>query len=306
MKWINVSKDRPCPICGKPDWCRHGELGTHCMRDDSGKQQSGGGSFFVYDQRPSPKPLVYRPVEVKPEHTIDADAIWRRLVMRTNADAVADAARKIGVSPESLESLGTAWAPGNSAWAFPMRDGNNRVVGIRLRADNGKKWAITGSRQGLFIPNVEPQPLVFICEGPTDTAAALTLGLFAIGRPSCQGCHDHLRTALKRMGVRRVVLTSDNDTPGINGAQKLANDLHLPCCLWIPPAKDIREFLKCGGTKAMADSLIRNLVWQQPNNGTTPAFYTSVPMVHEVQRQGVKEKAAVPAPIHVPHHPYND
>src|SRR6185295_4140079 len=94
-------------------------------------------------------------------------------------------AATLGVKSEALEALGCAWAEPYRAWAFPMRNGDRNVIGIRLRNDAGHKWAVKGSKQGLFSPSYPASQTGFICEGPTDTAAALSIGLWAIGRPSC-------------------------------------------------------------------------------------------------------------------------
>jgi hypothetical protein len=58
-----------------------------------------------------------------------------------------------------------------------MNDGKRSVIGIRLRNDLGRKWAVTGSRQGLFLPGPHPGQTVLIVEGPTDAAAAVDLGV---------------------------------------------------------------------------------------------------------------------------------
>jgi hypothetical protein len=34
--------------------------------------------------------------------------------------------------------------------------------------------------------------------------------------------------------------------------------------IWIPPTKDLREYLKQGGTRAMIESAVRDTVWQVP------------------------------------------
>jgi DNA primase len=143
-----------------------------------------------------------------------------------------------------------------------MRDGAGSIVGIRLRADDGRKWAVKGSHQGIFIPSVQAQPIVYVTEGPTDTAAALTIGLYAIGRPSCNSGGQELKTACKRLGIRKAVLVADNDEPGIKGASKIASELGLPTCIYVPPAKDLREFVKLGGTKIMIESELKNTVWK--------------------------------------------
>jgi putative DNA primase/helicase len=54
QNWINVSKNRPCKVCGKPDWCSESEDGKHriCRREGAGataeKVDSAGGTYWVH------------------------------------------------------------------------------------------------------------------------------------------------------------------------------------------------------------------------------------------------------------------
>jgi phage/plasmid primase-like uncharacterized protein len=167
----------------------------------------------------------------------------------------------LGVSAAALASLNAVYAPPHQAWAFPMKDGYGNAVGVRLRANDGRKWAVRGSRQGIFLPETEPQRRVYVCEGPTDTAAALTIGLFAVGRPSCNCGGAEIRTACQRLGIREAVIVADNDRPGLQGAARVAGELGVKACIFVPPAKDIREFVQLGGTRQLIESELKNTVW---------------------------------------------
>src|SRR5262245_61584297 len=52
--WHDVSRHTPCPICGKPDWCRISADGAWaiCRRVDTGsgmhKQDKGGTDYWLY------------------------------------------------------------------------------------------------------------------------------------------------------------------------------------------------------------------------------------------------------------------
>ncbi len=107
-----------------------------------------------------------------------------------------------------------------------MRDEMGSVIGIRLRRSDGFKWAIRGSRNGLFIPAGAyfHHHTLCICEGPTDTAAALTLGLQVIGRPFCRGGTQMLVSFCRQLQAP-VAIVSDADGPGIAGAEALADEL---------------------------------------------------------------------------------
>lgn len=134
------------------------------------------------------------------------------------------------------------------------------VVGIRLRNERGK-FAVRGSRQGIFLANAAPQKTLFVCEGPTDTAAAVELGLFAVGRPNCCCGGVEIKVFARRHDCRRVVIISDNDKPGLDGARKVGGELKLPFAVYVPPAKDVREFVRLGGTRAMIENTLNSTIW---------------------------------------------
>jgi hypothetical protein len=129
-----------------------------------------------------------------------------------------------------------------------------------LRNERGK-FAVRGSRQGIFLASVRPQKTLFVCEGPTDTAAAVELGLFAVGRPNCCCGGPEIRVYARVKQCSRVVVVSDNDKPGLDGARKVGGELKLPFALYVPPAKDLREFVRLGGTRAMIENTLKSTLW---------------------------------------------
>ncbi len=191
---------------------------------------------------------------------INATALHRGWLAGTKAEAVAAFAATLGLSAAALAAVGAAWAPAHAAWAFPMRDGYGNVVGIRLRNERGK-FAVRGSRQGVFLAEVPAQKILFVCEGPTDTAAAVELGLFAVGRPNCCCGGPEIRTYARRHECAKAVIVSDNDKPGLDGARKVGGELKLPYAVYVPPAKDLREFVRLGGTRAMIENTLNHTVW---------------------------------------------
>lgn len=187
-------------------------------------------------------------------------------------------AERLGVSRDSLDAIGAAWSGKYCAWAFPMRDGEGEIVGVRLRSEDGSKWAITGSRQGLFYDadmlTSEGDKILYVTEGPTDTAAVLTLGLPAAGRASCNGQAEQIFILCKARGFRRFVVIADNDTakekrdgtafyPGREGAEKMAKEVGLPFKMILPPAKDIRAWVNEGATAATLATLERQMIWRK-------------------------------------------
>lgn len=258
-KWLRVNKQNPCVVCSRIDWdtyCPELNLAC-CMRVESARPAKNGGWLHRFDGSKARQPIRSAPVVFAPK--IDAVAILE--TFDHDPGRIANLANSIGVTVASLIALGCAWAQPHRAWAFPMCDSRGHPVGIRLRADNGQKWAVTGSRQGIFVPHVPAGQTAFICEGPTDTAAALSIGCYALGRPSCSAGLDEITATLANKGVRRMVVVSDNDSPGIRGAEKLSMMVPIPSCIFVPPAKDMRAFVQNGGTLALIDCCLKNVVW---------------------------------------------
>jgi hypothetical protein len=274
--WPTVTVDNPCPICGKPDWCAIGDRSIKCMREPSQHPAKDGGWYHFLEQSGKAVKVRIAQQNQREQNVLSAinwESLWLSFVGGSN-ESILQFGIRLGVTFNSLCALQCLWSTENKSWAFPMRDGKNEMVGIRLRNEEGKKWAIKGSRQGLFIPQrIEAKSPCLITEGPTDCAAALTLGYFAIGRANCHNGAGELRIALKRLKVSRIVIVADNDSkhkrtgeewePGIEGAQRLAKELKMPHVIWVTPTKDLREFVKMGGTKQLADSMINNLIWKK-------------------------------------------
>ena len=231
---------------------------VECMRVQSDRAARSGG--WLHRQGLSPMRLPPR-VPLPAQPTINATKLMREWLAATPATALAEFASSLGVSTLSLAAVGTACAAPHSAWAFPMCDGHGNVVGIRLRNERGK-FAVRGSRQGIFLADVPPQKTLFVCEGPTDTAAAVELGLFAVGRPNCCCGGPEIKIYARRHQCNRAVIISDNDKPGLDGAKKVGAELKLPFAIYVPPAKDLREFVRLGGTRAMIENTLKGTVWQ--------------------------------------------
>lgn len=263
MKWYRVTRKQPCRVCQKPDWCTFDDNGAACcMRVESDRPMRNGGWLHrgEGDRRleyvPLPKP---EPIQRLPWSAMLAN--WARL---TDTEQLIVFADRLGVSAMALRILGCAWAGEHRAWAFPMRNGGGVVVGIRLRNWQGDKWAVKHSKQGLFYSLTPLAGTLYICEGPTDTAAGLTLGLQTVGRPSCRGCLDALKRLIERFSPAGIVVIADRDSAGQDGAFTLQETLSVRSIVWTPPAKDLREFVRLGGTRELIEAETRNLQWKEP------------------------------------------
>jgi len=276
MIWQHATKKNPCPICGREDWCSFGERMMLCQRVESARPHSKGGWFHGYPGSDGNfKVTKFIPPTRSAPQVLDAESVMDSV---SGAGDIKSLSESLGVSMDSLDALAVGYSHAHKAWAFPMSDGDGKYIGIRLRNKDGQKWAVTGSRQGVFLPksNFKVTPKVcYLPEGPTDTAALLSMGLFSIGRPTCMSGNELVAQALKRLKIYKAVIISDNDglkqfankesRPGIIGAKKLKKELGINSVIWMPPApiKDVREFYKRGGTAQQIENEIKSKVWSK-------------------------------------------
>lgn len=258
-----VTKQNRCKICSHDSWCLEGTSVCVCMRvaSDKPKPFRGGEVGWIHSLDGKVTPPYVKPAPLPP--VINVGKILREYRSATSTRSIHMLAKMLGVSTDSLIDLEFLHSRWEEAWAVPMCDGHGNYIGIRIRHMDGRKWAEPGSHSGIFIPRCQPQSMALILEGPTDTAAALSLGFYGIGRPSCSGGVPHLVTAVKRLKIQRVVIVADNDDPGIRGATDLQKWLAVPSCMLVLPTKDLREFLRIGD-KSIIASMIDQMVWTQP------------------------------------------
>lgn len=275
VKWARANKRQPCAICGKANqWCLLSPDGAAaiCMTVPSTKPIDCKGAGQGYLHRlsdpvpPPPKPRPRPPAALGPVQEYLA-------LPEMPPEQIVALGTNLGVSAGSLARLGCRWSFEHHAAAFPMRDWQGEIVGVRLRTNDGAKFAITGSRAGLFLADGEVGDLItelWITEGPTDCAALLDLGVYAVGRPSCSGGVD----LIVPLAVgRNVVIMADADEPrtrpdgstwrpGRDGAEALAAALigHARTVKVIYPiaGKDVRDWLRAGLTPAALQSVVRN------------------------------------------------
>ena len=264
QQWSRASRHKPCPVCGKCDWCMISANGAVaiCPRTEDGAKKyiDGSGYLHVIDAaQPIPERKDEFGVEL-PEHNLVMSQLASRMLDACGQERLAGMANLLGVSEESLRLLRMGWSSSSDAFSFPMYRAGHRLIGIRLRNLQGRKWAIKGSRSGLFMPSrwIGGQKGIVICEGPTDTAAMLTLGFNAIGRPSAMGSHAMVE---ELVAGRPVCIMSDADEVGISSSKKLAAHLEKSACrrvgIMVPGAKDVRAWLNLGISREQMSSEIK-------------------------------------------------
>lgn len=191
---------------------------------------------------------------------------WRAMVKADRPQEVERREVMLGLPAGSLRRIGVVWAVGISALAAPMYGPGPDPIGVRFRADDGRKWAMSGSRNGLFGlgPTMEIQDTLYLPEGMTDTAALAGLGLWAIGRPSCTGGREYVRGLVRHVPVSTsIVVVSDADLPGRKGAATLADELtqdgrRVRILCPIPGYKDVRDWIADGATRESIEFAARS------------------------------------------------
>lgn len=249
---VPVTPEHPCEVCGKGGWCAHVVGGGSLCQRVASERRVGEAGWF-HPSRDGGGPVVVEAPKQKPPDYGTMLRAQRRYVAAMTADLWRDLVRDLGVDEPVLRSLGVGWAPEAGAYSFPMRDGDGRIIGIRYRALNGRKWALPGSKTGLFIGENEPLGIVMMPEGPSDAAVLRELGFTVWGRPDARSGAEHAKyrlTKLRSSGIEvdEIVVVGDDDVAGLSGATSFANRIAsaapLGVRVMIPPkGLDVRQWV---------------------------------------------------------------
>lgn len=266
--WKRVTKNNPCPICGKPDWClvSTDKTLTICPRVVSDKQIGDAG--YLHGKAGSDDRQKFLVSFIKTDEPIDMSSIAYECVLRFIKENISP---PFAMTKESRSAMLVGW-DGNG-WTFPMSDSGLRVIGIRIRRVDGGKHCVPGSTNALFIPRLtkrmRDEPYLLMPEGESDTIAALDIGCYAIGRPNCCSRIDMTRK-VAAASHKDIVIVADNDKPdkdgkraGLDGAIKIATSLVTSCKsvrIISPPKniKDLRDWITLGLDKDELYYIIKN------------------------------------------------
>ena len=303
-RFHKVSRREPCPVCGKSDWCVVSNDGgtAICFRTESDRPHDKGGWVHVLKRTLPPMRRDFAPVRRPRPQLIDMERVMQGFraefegdgTERDVFDSAIEIGAELGMPGAVVDRLVCGRSRFYSAWAFPMRDGDGKVVGVRLREYGGsRKWSVAGSKDGLFYdPELQAAETVshgmrgreiVVVEGPTDCAAGYAIGLATVGRSSCNTGAGHLKRLCERLRVSRVTIVTDNDSykermvhapggaptrtvwrPGMEGAERLAHDLGRMYRLVTPPRKDLREWLFAGLSADTFQTVADAQRWRMP------------------------------------------
>lgn len=272
--WIRVSNESPCEVCGRPDFCTRSTDGTvaKCMRIESEKKATGEFGGWIHRINGKPMAAVF----VAKRETVERD--WSEVAQSTfdrGAAIRVELATSLGVSVLSLERLfiGAGYddyrSLSYSTW--PEKRQGGKVLGIIRRYNvpvsdgGGNKLTMNGSKHGLYLPLDwwRGEGPVIVCEGGSDTAALLTLGLSAIGRPSNVGGVNHLIGALGDC-ERPIIILGERDRKAERIGQTSQCKQYCQGCSWCWPglygAKETASRLKASMSR-------KRILWRLPPNG---------------------------------------
>lgn len=290
MTWRRVSKQSPCVVCGKPDWCTVAADGAACcMRVQSNAPAANGG--WIHRNGRNTSGETARP------SAAELDTTMQRMRSAMTDDRAGAIATQLGVSVEALRALGVGFDSERNALAIPERDADGRIVGINFRASDGTRTH--RGKRALIVPDrVDTGAMLYVVEGGTDALAALSIGLTAVGRPSCTGGIDLVRSFVKLRGVTHAVIVADADAPGRRGAGQLAKALAvdgIAVRIIEPPSphKDLRDWIRAGATREAVIQLANDATpvtpSTKPAKSPGPATVPSAPA-----SSALKRFAAVP------------
>lgn len=287
-----VTRDEPCVICGKGNWCRRSRDGAHECHRKTEESINGftrlaitPAGFAVYRSAAADRESAHSslsPGRAKiPLAQADFSADDRKFRAVLPAERKAALAKKIGVSVAALDAVGIGEAHQDdlkrlrasgagwredypaAAFSFSECDATGAVIGFCFRTWDGRKGSPSGKvggKRGLIIPSTlatRPDPVLLV-EGPTDVAACETLGIASVGRPSNVSGGKFISQLLAR---REVLVVGENDQnpagtwPGREGAEKLAQQLALA---WKRPVKWTLPPVGFKDARAYLQQLIKN------------------------------------------------
>ena len=150
--WRRVRRDKPCPICGRPDWCliSTDDTAAICARVQSERRIGEAGFLHRLQER---QPSVTRRVRsVYLPLSSNSKLHLAELVGRYQA-AVHDAelcklAKRLGLTVDGLRALRIGWT--GTAWSFPMTNVAGAVLGVRLRSTEAQICCQRGRRRTFY------------------------------------------------------------------------------------------------------------------------------------------------------------
>ena len=154
--WIRCTRQHPCPICGRPDWCGISSDGhvCRCMRVSDGSRRTypDGGHLHILRESDRWHRPYTRTVRIAPPSVpvVDMGHLAQQCIDAMTPERLAWLGRSLGVSLESLTRYRTGWSVEHQAYTHPMHAADGSISGIRLRRPDGGKFSVRGGHEGVF------------------------------------------------------------------------------------------------------------------------------------------------------------
>jgi 5S rRNA maturation endonuclease (ribonuclease M5) len=289
--YVRVTPECPCPKCGRPDWCLIHKSGLKviCTRVKSGNPRGKSGHLhYIKQGQVPPKLMLQKPEYLTPKQVQDyLDGISQA----RNANMIERQAKALGLSLDSIVMMHGRYDPDKAVLVFPMFEHRKMPTGCRFRRNDGKKYSLKGGREGLFFSReFTPTRPTWITEGPTDAAALCEIGFTnVIGRPNCSGGADIIKRLLSTHRTTPLIIISDPDECGVDGAKSLAQMVSNPTIVLVGPS-DIRDFatkrLKNDARASIIEGITGDDVttWQPAWRNLTGQFFD---FVGALQKKGI-------------------
>lgn len=260
-RWVRVSRDNLCPVCGKPDNCEVSSDGgvVWCGRVSEGSVRENAGGQYLHRLKHDRQPPSMPPVREGHRKSAPRDysgLAWR--LYEEGGEGRQRLSELLGVKETALVRLQVGWDRWNNYWSFPERDGHGKVIGINARHLSGEKKRLFGGKSGLTYAQdrMAGEGPILLVEGGSDSAALMGIGLNVVGRPSNRGGVGLLTELLRAIPTTREIIVigerdakPDGNWPGREGAictaRGLSEALDRSVGWSLPPdhAKDSRDWL---------------------------------------------------------------
>jgi len=231
--WRRVTAHEPCPVCGHDSWCTVSPDGNavRCKRKESDNPSPGddGEAWIHYiggDSKTHQAHFRGPPPPPRSESANDTDwgAIASRFASAITDEQIAALATHLHVDPIAVREIGIGYDGATGAYSMPMYDAKGAVCGGQRRWINtsggpDRKLAMDGCKLGVFRRRQPDDGLLLVCEGASDTLAALSLGYDAIGAASGGTCADIVAAYASE---REVLIVADANDVGRKSAAKIA------------------------------------------------------------------------------------
>jgi hypothetical protein len=194
LGWNRITKDRPCPVCGRLKYCmvNDNDSAVLCTKEPSDHPVGEAGWLHVLDPK---RNRQYTPTKF--------ENLFVRFQQNVTAEMVDLLAEVLQVNNVSIETLGIGYYPGERAWVWSEMDDQGNVIGLLKRYGNGKKVMEKGSERGLIYcyPLPTDKKPILVVEGASDTLAGMDMGYVTVGRPAAESGGKFLQSLLKGRDV---------------------------------------------------------------------------------------------------------